>query len=263
MFHIKVVLRMFRSPLIVLLTASINPGEYSHDVKRADTEVRLRDYMEALRFWLALNNSNIAGIVFCENTGADLSSLKFFTAQLGVSKDVEWLSFNGNYRKPGLHYGYSELGIIDYAMRNSVLMRESRYFVKVTGRLRFPCISRLLTTLDEELLVALDCRRSYRTEGGPPIRVRTQLIFFATDFYEELFLDRRGEMVGLCTHIEEYLAYKLWPLRRQPGINLRWKLECNPVGVGAATQSAYHIGRNSLKSIIRGIGRRVVPTTWL
>ena len=60
---------------VVLLTATIDPGQYKLDLMRYDPAQRLSDYEQSLLFWETVNNSRLEGIIFCENSGADLNPL--------------------------------------------------------------------------------------------------------------------------------------------------------------------------------------------
>ena len=126
----------------VLLTATIDPGQYKPDLTRYDPAQRLSDYKQSLLFWEALNNSRLKGIVFCENSGTDLTPLADLTRKFRTP--VEIISFEGNEKPSNMNYGYSELGIIDHAIGASIFLREYPYFIKATGRLTFPKISKLL-----------------------------------------------------------------------------------------------------------------------
>ncbi len=253
---------MFSKPLVVLMTATLSPGSYANAVCLSEIQVRTDDYITALRFWLQHRDPRISGIVFCENSGSCCKAVAEQVADVTSIRPVELLGFFGNEQQSGVHYGYSELGIIDYALENSRILRLSEYFVKVTGRLTFPCISRLLDTLDENLEVAVDHRRSYRNESEPPLRARTQLMVFQTRFYRTVFFRRRDEMLGCYSHLEQFVAAKLLPYRNQLGVTMRWKNECQPVGFTAHGQGHYETGKARLKSKLRGFLRRFAPGIW-
>lgn len=187
------------------------------------------------------------------------------TASSFSSRAFELLSFSGNTRPPGLHYGYDELGAIDYACEHSVLLRKCRHFIKVSGRFLFPRITKLIDTLEDDLRVAIDCRRAYREESGVRLRARTQLIVFEREFYRQFLLGAREEMLGNCSHIEEFLAQKLQPLYRErmSGIYLRWEVECPTFGYDAASNKKHSSGQEKLKNIVRSACRRIMPAIWL
>jgi hypothetical protein len=254
---------MFSKPLVVLMTATLNPGPYADVVKRGDPRLRAEDYARALQFWAAFPDFRIKGIVFCENSGGDPErSLRPMLAGSPPHREIEWLEFKGNTRPKGMHYGYSELGALDYALTHSQLLAETSVFLKVTGRLTFPHISELLNTFDDDVRFAADCRRSYRSETGPPIRARTELMLFEKSFYIDHLYGRREEMLG-CSHIEEFIALKMLPLKNHRDVVLRFKTECPPAGVAAHSGVQYQTGRHLLKSKLRQVLRRIAPRFWL
>ena len=187
-------------PLILLMTATVNPGDYSGQIRRGDSDLRIREYVEAIKYWGAHPDPRIEGIVFCENSGADVRAFEAAASSYS-SRTLELLGFRGNARPPGMHYGYAELGTIDYACENSVLLKKCCHFIKVSGRYLFPRITTLIDSLDDDLRVAVDCRRAYRNEGGVRLRARTQLIVFEREFYRQVLSGAREEMLGNCSHI--------------------------------------------------------------
>jgi hypothetical protein len=117
--------------VIVLLTACVNPGNVVNVVRR-DPDVRAGDYSRALRKWIRVNE--IDGVVFCENSGADLTPIKELATAVGHTAQVEFLSFNGQDFDPSLGKGFGEMNIIRYAIDHSQLISDSQFVVKVTGR---------------------------------------------------------------------------------------------------------------------------------
>ncbi len=67
---------MTRPKNIILLTATIRPMADNFSTARCDPGVRRRDYEQALRFYLGLGKGVVDGILFLENSDADLSSLE-------------------------------------------------------------------------------------------------------------------------------------------------------------------------------------------
>jgi hypothetical protein len=187
------------------MTATVNPGAYSDQVSRGSSEVRTQNYLQALKFWATHPDPRIEGIVFCENSGADLGTFEKMANGLCSPREIELLSFRGNDRPEGVHYGYAELGTIDYASRNSLLVRKHRHFVKATGRYVFPRITQLIDSLHDDVVVAIDCRRAYRQETGVRFRARSQLMVFERKFYDRELWGKHGD------------AWQLLPYRRVCG----------------------------------------------
>jgi hypothetical protein len=254
-----------RVPLAILMTATVDPGEYSGQIDRTGSNLRTRDYLEAIKFWATHPDPRIESVVFCENSGADLRAFEGVAGKFPSTRRFEVLGFRGNTRPHDVHYGYAELGIIDYACEKSMLLQNCRHFAKATGRYLFPGISLLIESLDEDLLAAVDCRRAYRRESGVRLRARTQLMIFEREFYKRVLAGTREQMLGNCSHIEEFLAQKLLPLyrHRTRGVYLRWKVECPALGYDAGRNKNYGAPRERIKNAIRATCRRIMPDLWL
>lgn len=250
---------------IILMTATVRPGDYANQISRCDSQLRMQDYLRSLQFWLDFPDKRLEGIVFCENSNCDLDPLSRVIRSSRSGRKCELLTFEGNERPGNVHYGYAELGSIDYAIRHSRLLNENTAFVKTTGRLVFPKLSILLDSLAGDVSASVDCRRAYLGESGYRIRARTELMVFAVEFYKQMLFEKRGEMIGDCSHVEEFIAKKLWPLHasNRQRVQLRWKVECMPSGYGAWDNSSYESRQNQLKSKLRGLARILLPTLWL
>jgi hypothetical protein len=121
------------SDLPVLLTASINPKRAMISVGRASLETRLADYVKALKLWLA--NPEVTSLIFCDNSGHDLSAIEEICQEqnpFGIK--VELLSFSGNDYPGPWGKGYGELAIIGHALANARSIMPASRIVKVTGR---------------------------------------------------------------------------------------------------------------------------------
>lgn len=119
-------------PLLpVLMTASVD----TRGMKGARFEAKDREkmYAEALRFYLdTICRDPRQKIVFCDNSGWDLASLR---AQIGERADaVEWLSLDPKDFDISRGKGYNEMILMTQAVERSQFIREAGAFFKVTGR---------------------------------------------------------------------------------------------------------------------------------
>ena len=122
---------------VILLTACVNPGGMPFTILN-DTFERLRQYREALDFYLC---ETTLPIVFCENTLCDFSEdYKEFIA----SGRLEYITFDGNNFDKSKGKGYGEALIMEEAFRNSSLLDQCNFVVKITGRLIVRNISQLV-----------------------------------------------------------------------------------------------------------------------
>jgi hypothetical protein len=237
-------------------------------LKRTDTSLRLRDYMEGLGFWLSLPDPLIGRIVFADNSNYPLRALEDFAATLSSAvRPVEFLSFDFPAPAPGLSYGYSEFLLVNRALEKSKLLRDGRYFIKATGRYRFPDISRLIRQLPADFLAAVDSK-GYRPFGmhSNPI-TSVALAIFDRSFYEAELLGIPAAMVpappwNRRQFVEPVLYDALHPNRADPRVIMRWPCNCEPVGIGSNGDN-YRSRRKILQSALRAVSRRVLPGLWI
>ena len=93
-----------------------------------DVEERKRQYIKAIDYYLKNTKYRI---VFCENTGADVTELK----KIKNANRVEFISFVGNDYDSNLGKGYGEFMIIQEAFKRSLFIKKSSKVIKITGRL--------------------------------------------------------------------------------------------------------------------------------
>lgn len=122
--------------IAILLTACVNPNGMSF-TKLQNPSERLDQYLKAISFYL--QNTNFS-IVICENTNINFS--QYFPSEVEGQR-LECLSFNGNSYNKSLGKGYGEAKIIEYALLNSRLIKQSQYVLKITGRLIFRNINEI------------------------------------------------------------------------------------------------------------------------
>ncbi len=118
------------SNIVILLTSCIRPNGMIFTVLQ-NQEERRRQYREALLYYVHYTKYKI---VFCDNSGVDVSDFK-------ISNRVEILSFKGNDYDKTLGKGYGEFEIIRYAVAHSIFLSQASHVVKITGRLRITNLS--------------------------------------------------------------------------------------------------------------------------
>lgn len=126
----------YRYKTCILLTGCVNPKGMSH-TELQDSLTRAMQYKQALDFYI---KETCLPIVFCENTMYDMSSDYF---QYIESGRLEYLTFNGNDYDKRRGKGYGEAKIMGYAIENSQIIRNSKYVIKITGRLIVTDIKRI------------------------------------------------------------------------------------------------------------------------
>jgi hypothetical protein len=248
----------------VVMTACIDPSKGRVKVQRADPDLRLRDYRDGLRFWLGLTDRRIDSVVFIDNSGYPLGLLMEDAQRINVNnKQLEFISLDSNTYPEGTHYGHAELGMLDHALLQSQLLRRHRKFIKATGRLAFPGISRLLDRLPPDLKVAVDGRSRALFWQPQNTYITTQLMVFATDFYRNNLLHANSELGVGESHIEKLMLHKLLPMRNEPGVILRWPVNVNIRGVAAHWQKNYDSPKQRVINSFRAVSRILAPNWWV
>lgn len=175
------------APALLLLTATIAPPAGVPALARTDPADRLGDYQRALAFYLGLPSAVVDRIVFAENSASDLAPLEALVRRIGAEKDVELVSFQGLDYPVEHGRGVGETRLIDTALSRSRLLRElgeDEMFWKLTGRLRFTNLERLIDTAPASCDLYADFRRF------PRPWVNTRVFACTPRAFRELFVPR-------------------------------------------------------------------------
>lgn len=257
------------SHFVLLMTACIKPSQINinnHAIYRNDPETRLSDYKTALQYWLNYPDERIKGIVFVENSMYDLKVLKRLVFEKNrYHRQVEFLQFEASNIPEGLHYGYSEIEMIDNAFRDSKLISKTTHVIKVTGRIYFPKLSKLINIVKEDHLIITDCR-DYEIFRLKKKMILTTLFIVRKDFYMEHLYNVKQEMIRRNIGLIEWMFYKiLYPLYCESSSNiiLRFPINVEPVGFGAHWNIDYNSKKKKLIAMGRGISRVLLPNFWI
>jgi hypothetical protein len=145
---------------IVLLTATVSPPAGVPALSITDPEERYKEYITAFEFYLNKMSQGIDGLLFIENSGADISEFREIASRREFYNRVECLSFLDRESASGHGRAYGEFRIIDYAMRASSFVREyNRAIVwKVSGRYKIINIERLISSTPKNCDFVCNCR---------------------------------------------------------------------------------------------------------
>lgn len=131
---------------VVLLSATIHCAD-TPLVKRQDPGIREADYMWAIKGWMGVGGYDT--FIFCENSGADLSTLEKYAASINTFQHrLIFLSCTKNSAARERGKGYGEMEIIRYAIDAVTDLTPEQKLVKVTGRYRARNATRLLSKLE-------------------------------------------------------------------------------------------------------------------
>ena len=250
----------------LLLTACIDPNRVNtvkNLVARIDPTIRMDDYKKALLFWDNYHCDAIKCIVFIDNSGADLSEIR--QLEKGFRLKVEILQCHASEIPEGLHYGYSESEMIDYAVDHSEGINSCDKIIKVTGRLTFPRLAELIQWIPRGNKLLCDSR-DYSFLSRAHRYIVTTLIIVDRAFYRDKLYNTRHLMPNLEFGLLEVLYFHiLKPLFRKDSneIILRFPFNAEPEGFGATRNVNYKSYKTKATVFIRGIMRKVAPQIWI
>lgn len=251
---------------LLVMTACVDPGKGAYPLARANPETRLSDYQVSLRYWLHFPDPRLNNILFIENSGYPLASLeKIADHENPLAKQVEFVSLDCNWYPKGGHYGYAELKMLDLGLQASKLRLLTTHMIKISGRFRFPSISRLLDRIPDDFDAVADARGStILFKEHPDPYVTTPIILFKHSFYQAWLQDSYRELeLGRINHMEKIYYLKLMALRDSHKVLMRFPVNVAPVGFPAHKISSYSGPKETLKNSIRAVARRVAPQWWI
>jgi hypothetical protein len=146
---------------ILILTASIAVPPGAPGVARADPLLRMQDYRQAFAFYSSFIGKGVDRIVFAENTGSDLQSLREIATIKGIASSVDFLTFNGNNFPPIYGRCFGESIIFDEVMRSECCaeLPEDTIYWKSTGRYQVKNLRRMMRTMPRGVELYCDMRR--------------------------------------------------------------------------------------------------------
>jgi len=246
----------------VLMTATVSPPAGA--VARSDPQVRIRDYCEALEFYVGLPSDQFDRIVFADNSASDLTPMYAAIAGRCRDKTIELLSFQANDHSPTLGKAYGEFRLIDTALEHTQLIGPQDLVWKTTGRLRCLNLGQLDRAIDRDVDMACDLHNvpfvgTGKMVGGEMMDLR--LFAFRAQFYEQMI---RGRWRAAGSGFDARFMYRVaveapacWRVQprfpRQPIIS----------GISGRTERDYLGPAQRMKDRFRDIMRRIAPRLWL
>lgn len=131
-------MKQIKQDTLLFLTACVHPKGMAQTVLQ-DGDVRLRQYLDAIRFYLDKYSYKILVV---ENTEVDLSP--YFQKEIEQGR-LECMTFDGNSFDRSLGKGYGEGLIINYAFSHSQFIKECKFLIKVSGRHQVLNLSSIMT----------------------------------------------------------------------------------------------------------------------
>ena len=247
---------------VLLMTACIKPKNLNRPSFRIDPVVRLADYKKALDFWLAYDDKRITGIVFAENSGYSLDELMALVKTRNIyNRTIEFLQFEESGRLNGVHYGFSDMEIVDHAIDNSKIIRADSILIKTTGRLYFPKLNRLLDTEDKMQYDFFADSRDYKLGKIEKRYLVTTIFLVKPIFYKEHLYNVKWELpAGKASHMET-LYFRI--IKSLKGYNTKLGFPCrvDPVGIGAHSSNNYDSFKKRIESSLLFFMRKLLPSS--
>jgi hypothetical protein len=254
---------------IILLTATIRPMADNYSTSRSDPDIRRKDYEQALRFYLGLGKGVIDGILFCENSDAELSSLKAIAQNENPDRiPVDFVQAISDC-PPDYGKGHAELTLMDKAYHQAIKGQpETTRYWKITGRLIIRNMADLIRTAPAGFELYIDMRlvppalRGFGTDKWAD----TRIIGFTPEGYRKHILDKR-QIVGTPGSVfvveEALFPVYLNAWHKGEAIVPRFVTQPVMIGVGAESNKDYNDLPSRIKNAARRFTRRFLPSLWL
>lgn len=192
---------------LMLLSATINPKGMTF-LALHNIQERQRQYIAALRALLADPSPHIGGILWVENSGADLTAIRELVAAANVhNRPIDIVSLDLNDYPRDLGKGYGEFRALDQGLARSKLADQFPHIVKMTGRLSVANLGSVLKNLP----ASFDLCADVRPDPADPAKgfLDTRLLAVSRDFYIEKAVGLYHEMNDAQAVYAETAFYNL------------------------------------------------------
>ena len=245
------------------MTATITPSAKMPHLTRANPEIRLQDYYQALKFYLEIPSHYIDRIVFLENSDTDLDRFRQLASNY-PNKQVEFISVSSNYAVER-GKGYGEFRMLDQGLEQCSSIAPDDVFWKVTGRLKVSNLQQLIETSPKNYLLYCDMRNvpiiGEKLGGNQWMELR---VFSCTLSAYDRFL--RGEyhkVTDSSVSIEKVLFQTFKSKLKDDLIVPRFTRQPIVEGYSGFGDVSYQSTSYKLKNLLRQVTRAATPWLWL
>jgi hypothetical protein len=242
---------------ILLMTATITPNN-ARNLLRTDPITRLKDYYDALEFYLGFIGQSLHGIVFVENSSSDVSLLRRLVTERALSDRVEFLCNYGSYLYSEQGRAYGEFKLLDHAMSASKLVRDAGtngVVWKITGRYKVKNLASIIASAPSSFDAYVDMK------DHPKRWLDTRLMAWTAAGYDRVF---RGVADDLHAKTHEAVMRDYVPKRASDAhLVPRFRREPFIDGVRGWDNGNYSKGGQLIKCYVRSVGRVVAPWCWI
>jgi hypothetical protein len=247
----------------LLLTATVAPGADTPKHTQFDPAERLRQYQEALRFYLTAEGPAWT-ILFAENSGYPLDTLEAIAAaHARPDRPVHFLGYRSEIPS-AWGKGRGEVDLIEKALAHfGDILGDHDPVWKITGRLRVGNIGRMVATQPRDFLVYADFRDVPLVGEmlGGNRWTDTRLIAFTPEGYRT-YIARDWPSRSFC--VEKKLFRALRPhLDRDPRIVPRFRIQPHFIGASGGSGRSYGSALGRAKTGMRAAMRALAPGLWL
>jgi len=149
----------------IILTSTIHVKDYIDCVYQKDAYERLQTYLRSILQWLRKTNFNI---VVVENSGYNFCELNDEKEIYKDRFEVITFDYKNIEELKNLEYvfskGVNEIFAIDYAIKNSSIIKKSNFIIKVTGRFFIEELENYLSQFDLNEFDCLTQSNNFRSE---------------------------------------------------------------------------------------------------
>ena len=246
----------------VFLTATIAPPQAA--VTRNDPQVRLRDYLDSLEFYVSMPTAVVDRILFVDNSGSDLTPIEQFVRARAADKVIELISFEGNDHAVSYGKAYGEFKLMDFGIKHTSLLTESDHFWKVTGRLRVLNLADVISAVTTHYDVLCDLHNFPLVGTGKLFGnhwMDLRLFSCTQKAYKKLFAGRHKEF---GPRMNQDVLYDV-VMEARSHMNILPRFVEQPVISGASGRHDrdYHTGLQRMKTVIRSGVRKCFPFIWV
>jgi hypothetical protein len=248
---------------ILLMTATITP-QNAPNLSRTDPAERLKDYQQALSYYLEFIGKPLAGIVFVENSNSDVSTLRELVAARGLTDKVEFVCNYGEQRYSEMGRPYGEFKLLEHAMDAAAMIRDAGAAAvvwKITGRYIVKNLRSVIAKAPAAFDVYIDMKNR-------PVRwMDMRLMAWTIAGYEKVF---RGVADTLGKRIDEMVMRDFLPERvakdvASGEVRLVQRFRNEPLvdGIRGFDNQNFSAGAHLVKFYVRSAGRVVAPWLWI
>jgi hypothetical protein len=242
---------------ILLMTATITPHN-ARNLARTDPVARLKDYKDALCFYVDLIDRPLHGIIFVENSDSDVTSLRRLVASRGLAERVEFLCNYGVHLYAEKGRAHGEFKLLDHAMTSSNMVIEAgvnHVVWKITGRYMVKNLVSIIASAPRGFDAYVDMK------DHPRRWMDMRLMAWTSTGYDRIFRGVADELDSKTheMHMRDYLP------KRAEGARLVSRFYKEPFidGVRGWDNGNYSKGTELLKCYVRSVGRVLAPWYWI